>query len=146
MVKVIAGGELKVMQFICNLAGQHHAVPVYSALGQYEDDQLTAGVIYHNHMGNDIGASIGVAKGHVLSRRFVFAMYRLPFCVLEVNRITVRVRESNRPSIELAEDFGFALEGTIRQGYPDGEDMLLYGMLKQECRWLKLAKRYGTED
>lgn len=143
MVKVTSDNKYNVLKFICNLAGEGVAVPVHSALGQYEDEALTAGVIYHNNMGNDIGASIGVAKGHVLSRKFVFAMYDFPFRVLHVNRITVRIRESNYPSIKLAGDFGFSLEGVIRQGYRDGEDMLLFGMLKQECRWLRLAKRYG---
>lgn len=145
MVDVVQDSKTKILRFICELTGETFSVPVYSALGQYEGDRLTAGVIYHNHMGHDIGASIGVAPGSTLSRRFVFSMFHVPFYMLGANRITARIRESNTRSAQLVYRLGFRLEGTVRQGYKDGEDMLLFGMLKQECRWLRLAKRYGME-
>lgn len=130
------------MEFICDLSGDPY-VRFDSSLGQFNDGALTAGVIYHGQTKNDIGASIAVAPGETLSRRFVFAMFHFPFVSMDKSRITVCVRASNLKSRKLAADLGFTHEGTKRHGYPDGEAMMIYGLLREECKWLNLARRYG---
>jgi RimJ/RimL family protein N-acetyltransferase len=35
------------------------------------------------------------------------------------------------------EHVGFIQEGVIRQAFEDGEDAILYGMLKSECKWIR---------
>lgn len=55
-----------------------------------------------------------------------------------LNRCTVNIRASNVPSQRLAKAWGFVYEGTKRKGYepPKIEDMQIYGLLKEECRWI----------
>jgi RimJ/RimL family protein N-acetyltransferase len=32
---------------------------------------------------------------------------------------------------------GFTQEGVLREAFEDGEDAILYGMLKSECKWIR---------
>lgn len=38
---------------------------------------------------------------------------------------------------------GFTYEGNMRGAYPSGADALIYGMLRQECRWIDGFSREG---
>jgi RimJ/RimL family protein N-acetyltransferase len=53
--------------------------------------------------------------------------------------VTGLVRVDNIEARRFDENLGFVQEGIIRRGADDGTDMILYGMLKEECRWLELA-------
>jgi RimJ/RimL family protein N-acetyltransferase len=48
-----------------------------------------------------------------------------------------------KQSIKLAEKLGFQKEGTLRQMFPP-DDAVLLGMLRSECKWLKIKdNNYG---
>lgn len=125
---------------------------IYSSLIQYErgpngGGEVTAAVMYHDCIGHDTRISIGVKDGRSLSRRFVWAMSDYAFVRMGVDRVSVNIEQSNRRSLKFAVHYGFVLEGTKRRGYANGENMIMMGILKEECRWLALAKRYGeTQD
>lgn len=142
MIQVHSASANNVMHFICDLADEN-PVEAFAALGQYDGLEMTAGVIYHGQTLCDIGASIAVSPKHKLSRRFVCAMFHFPFIEMSKRRITVCIRPSNSKSQNLARKLGFKYEGMKRKAYPDGEDMLIFGMLKEECKWLQIARRYG---
>lgn len=61
------------------------------------------------------------------------------FFGLGFRRATVEVESSNTASIRLAEGVGFVLEGARRCGARDGSDLLVFGMLRNECRFFKEA-------
>lgn len=59
------------------------------------------------------------------------------FDYLPINRITARIFDSNRPSMELADSLGFDHEGTLRDHvFHAGEyvDMRYYGLLEDDWR------------
>jgi RimJ/RimL family protein N-acetyltransferase len=43
---------------------------------------------------------------------------------------------SNETAKKFDEHVGFIQEGVIREAFEDGEDAILYGMLRSECRYL----------
>lgn len=55
-----------------------------------------------------------------------------------LNRCNSNIRISNAASIKLTKAYGFQFEGVKRDGYvaPQKEDMVLLGLLKDECRWI----------
>ena len=71
-----------------------------------------------------------------LNRDFLFAMFDYPFNQLGVNRITGLVAKKNKEARRFDEHLGFKYEGNMRHALAD-DDMLIYGMLKRECKWLK---------
>jgi hypothetical protein len=52
-------------------------------------------------------------------------------------RITAMARPDNPKSIRILEHLGFRYEGYLRMGIDGRWDGLLYGMLRDECRWIR---------
>jgi hypothetical protein len=100
--------------------------------------EIVAAVIYENFI-RDISIDVHIAIEGRMTPEFLGEIFRYPFQQLRVRRLTAKVAASNATSRRFVERLGFRLEGTIRQQLPDLEDLLIYGMLESECRWLVLG-------
>jgi RimJ/RimL family protein N-acetyltransferase len=54
---------------------------------------------------------------------------------LGVQRVTGYVPASNAAALRFDRHLGFVEEGRLREALPGGEDVIVLGMLKRECRW-----------
>lgn len=52
-------------------------------------------------------------------------------------RVTAKISAANTKSIRAALRAGFVYEGTMRRASEDGENLNIYGMLREECKWLR---------
>lgn len=88
--------------------------------------------------GNSIDIhTFAAVSGRWLTRPFIRAVFEYPFLQLGVRRITGRTCIHNEPVNRFVKACGFTLEGVIREAwYSDGSDMLVWGLLKRECRFL----------
>lgn len=108
-----------------------------SAIGWERDGKLTAAVVFDQFYWPSI-------SGHIASdgsrqwacRGFILAMFDYPFRQLECVRITAPVAEGNDKAIQFLERLGFVREGCLRRALPDGRDRLIYGILKEDCKWI----------
>lgn len=108
----------------------------YSAIGLERDGQILAAVIYNHYTGPNVMTSIAGAPGRRwLTRDYLRAIFRYPFVQLEVRRITALVATRNAESRRFVEHLGFTIEGLMRHAEVD-DDLMVYGMLRQECRYL----------
>jgi RimJ/RimL family protein N-acetyltransferase len=57
-----------------------------------------------------------------------------------LKRLNSFINISNKRSIEITERIGFKREGLMRQAGPDREDVVVLGMVKEECPWLTPQK------
>lgn len=106
-------------------------------LGVYEDGKIIAGVVYNLYNGPSLCMHVAADPGKKwLTKQFLFNFFAYPFIQLGCNRVTGLVRVDNIEARRFDEHLGFVQEGVIRRGASDGTDMILYGMLKEECRWL----------
>jgi len=111
------------------------------ALGLEENGKLIAGVVFNWYTGASICMHVAAEPGkRWLTRDFLFRVFAYPFLQLECNRVTGLVRTDNLTAQRFDEQLGFVREGVIRKGATDGTDFILYGMLKEECRWLELKR------
>lgn len=107
------------------------------AIGVEEDGELIAGVAYNMYTGAAICMNVAATPGkRWTTKEFMYAFFAYPFVQLKCRRVTGLVRESNSAARKFDEHVGFIQEGVIRQAFEDGEDAILYGMLKSECRYL----------
>ena len=96
-----------------------------------------ATVLYNDHRPN-INISMHVAgTGHWLSRTALDVFFSYPFIDLGVRRVTGFVTRKNKKARRLNEKLGFVQEGCIRQAAYNGDHLMVYGMLRKDCRWLK---------
>lgn len=99
-------------------------------------------VLLYNHYNKpNIGIHVAAREGALWCYpEILFHIFNYPFGELGCERVTAPIWSTNRASIQTVEALGFTLEGTLRRAGPKGEDQLLYGMLKTECRWLTTRK------
>lgn len=125
------------------------AVPMFEAgIGTHWDDasclilekdgDITAVAVYNRfYPMNSVEISIASSGGRRwLTRPFLSAVFRTPFIEWNMRRVGSSISADNTDSIRFCEHLGYTREGCIRQGAPNGQDLLLYGMLKEECPYL----------
>jgi RimJ/RimL family protein N-acetyltransferase len=137
---ILAGKDELVTQWVTerikdfSVSGKGH-----SAIGLMDGDgQILAGVVYDMFRGYDVQMHIATTKDRKwMTKTFLHECFRYPFLQLGVKRVTGLVPASNEDARRFDEHLGFKLEGRVRLGCPDGDDLLIYGMLKDECRWIR---------
>lgn len=76
-----------------------------------------------------------------ITKKFLFAIFWCPFVQFGVRHIACAIEASNAPSVNLCTRMGFREEGRMREAAVNGEDVIMMGMLKRECRWLGLGPK-----
>lgn len=110
-----------------------------SALGFVLGDELIGGAVYHNYRSPNIEVSLATTSPLWANRKTLYCGFHYPFNLLGCKRITLLVDSTNQKSISLVERLGFVREGLMREARPN-DDLLVYGMLKSECKWLNYGK------
>jgi RimJ/RimL family protein N-acetyltransferase len=105
---------------------------VLAAVGS--DGSLLGAVLYTNFRDQSIEMTSAGTPGW-LTRTHLREFFGYPFNQLGVRRVTGIVHRKNKHARNINERLGFKLEGVCRHGFKDG-DAMIYGMLKQECRWI----------
>lgn len=114
-------------------------------VGQYREDgePLWAVAAYgfsrsHHDCKLDIATNVKGLFSRDLFVRMATQVFHDLFLRAKLLRCTAEVRVSNKASIRLVEAWGFSKEGFRPDGAgrPKVEDLYLYGMLKDECRWI----------
>ncbi len=104
------------------------------AIGYEVDGELRAGVVYTNFNGANVFASIAIDGG--MNRRFLYAIFYNPFIAWGCRHITCAIEASNERSIRLCSHMGFTERGRLPESAINGEDVIIMGLLKRDCRWL----------
>lgn len=105
-----------------------------SAIGFVKKGKIIGGVVYHNYRGTGIEASIYTTERWA-NKHTLFHIFAYPFITLECLRFSAVTRSRNQSARTFLEKLGFEQEGDIRSAFRD-DDGILYGMLKNECRWV----------
>lgn len=108
------------------------------SIGVIEDGEIVGGVVYSMFTGNGIMMNVASSNRRWLTRTFLRAAFAYPFRQLGCTRVSGLVRVDNVDAQRFDEHLGFVREGLIREGDDDGTDLIMYGMLRRECRWLNI--------
>lgn len=113
-----------------------------------DKDEFLAVTVFSSYSGTNIDMHIAARpKSHWLSRSYFNAAFELPFLVLEVPRVTGLIRAENLDAQRFVSRLGFQYEGRMRKAFPDGGDLVLYGLLREEYLkhpWSKNETSRGT--
>lgn len=116
----------------------------YTAIGLAANNgELIAGVVYQNYIKTSIDVHIAAIGRRWATREFLGECCRYPFLTLGCRRMTGLVPARNEEGARFDEKFGFTYEGRIRKILPNGDDLIVYGMLREECRWLNVGIKHG---
>lgn len=106
-----------------------------------DDIGLKVAFMYNHFVWPNIGIHVVAREGTLWCYPdILYHAFAYPMLQLDCRRVTAPVKSTNLASIKMVTALGFTLEGTLRRAGPEGEDTLLYGMLREECRWLQRKK------
>jgi RimJ/RimL family protein N-acetyltransferase len=113
----------------------------FEAIGVVRDRQLIAGVVYTDYReiasGEHDIRMCCAGEGPWLTKSTLRVFFEYPFHQIRCVRVTALSAKANRKSRDLATRLGFKEEGCVRHGLGTGKDMMVYGLLKHECRWIR---------
>ncbi|HCU58442.1 MAG TPA: hypothetical protein DIC64_00485 [Alphaproteobacteria bacterium] len=105
-------------------------------LGVKMGKQLIAGIVFHDiRPRTDVWLTIFSTDKKWCNKRVLRAIFDIAFNFLECRRASVRVDAFNKKSRKLVEGLGFIKEGVLRRFEDNGNDGIIYSMLKNECVW-----------
>lgn len=113
------------------------------AIGHVIDGQLIAAVTYNNFRVRPDGSFITVEMGifsidkRWATRAYLEAIFIYPFIQLGLERVQTNCSAQNEGIIMFNKKIGFKPEGYHRKAWPLGGDAISFGMLKEECIWLR---------
>ena len=118
------------------------------AIGVVVRNRLEAVAIYHHFRPNvpDIEMTMLAHSPRWATKGAIQFLLAYPFETLKCARITCLVGRKNKRSRRLIEGLGWKLEGTHRHAWDGKQDLMSYGMLREECRWLDVVNVREEDD
>jgi len=107
------------------------------AIGAARAGEIVACVVFDEF--TRVGCQMAIASdGHKrwLTREYIVRTFCYPFVQCGLGRVGSLVSVENVQAIKLNQWMGFKQEGVIRQSGVHGEDMIAFGMLRDECRFV----------
>lgn len=139
--RILYGQDKLVKDFVASrIKNFHDDVPegLYAAFGIIQDDKLIAGAVFHDFRPPiSIQESFASISPTWATKTTLRVLFSYPFLHCKVRRMNSLIAADNLESRDLTERLGFKQEGVVRQGTDNGEDLIIYGMLKEECKWIK---------
>lgn len=137
MKRIVWSDTARVMRYVADRIGEDEILRC-AGIGLEEDGELIAGVLFQDHCGPNILMHVASdSSKRWMTPAYLCASFRYPFEQLGVRRITGLVRADNFAAQKFDEHLGFVREGVMREAASDGMDMIVYGLLKRDCRFLE---------
>lgn len=109
-----------------------------ATIGLERDGELVAVAGYNQFTPKSCAVHFSIDKGIYPPRNFIWFVHYYPFVQAGVNVMLAMVRAENQRIIKLAEHLGYTLHCKI-----DEAGLLLYGLSKQNCKWIGI--NYGRK-
>lgn len=113
------------------------------AIGLVLDDKLISAVTYSNFQTNDKGELFSCEMGifsidkRWCNRQYLRTVYEYPFAQLRLKRVLTVCSAEDEGVIMFNKRLGFKQEGLHRKGWFTGCDAISWGMLREDCKWLR---------
>lgn len=124
----------RIAEWLGERLGEKFSTP-YTVIGGLQNDALACAWLFNHYNGRNI--EVSVASDGSVDRGFIMAAADYVFNQLKCERASCHVSENNHKSIAFIERIGWKREGFRENWYEDGSGAFLYGMKKEDCKWLK---------
>lgn len=132
----IVSDPLRVFDFLSTLMPLSLTTGI-QGLGLERDGELIAGTLYEGFSGPNVWVHLGAIPGkRWMTREYLHYCFYYPFVEMGVKRMSGYVNASNHEARRLDEHLGYELEATLKGAAPDGDDVLIYVMWRDKCRFL----------
>ena len=110
-----------------------NSLRVFLALAILWEGKLVGTLLFHDgYASKDVWWTIYTTDKHWCQRRFLRQFFKVAFDDLNCRRIGILVQEDNKSSLKLVRRIGFQEEGRLRCIGENGEDCLVFSLLKSD--------------
>lgn len=110
----------------------------YRCLGVRRDGEWKAAILCDRFSKIECQMHIYAEPGFMwASPELCRTAFAFPFILLDRRRITVETPVTHPRMIRINRKLGFIEEGVKRCAADDGSDAIIFGMLREECKWIK---------
>ena len=113
----------------------------YTAIGIVDDQSIIGGAVFNNYRHPNIEVTFATSTPRWCSRSILRGIFAYPFLQLKCSRLTAVTEAKNQSVRTFLLHLGFREEGQMRRAFPNGEDAVIHGMLREECRWLEESRQ-----
>jgi len=110
-----------------------------SFIGFVEDNKVIGGLLFTDYDSNNIYIHLALDHPRICQKRFIKLMFSYCFNQLRCGRVTACTVDGAKRTEKLIEGIGFVKEGVVRKAFKRDSDYVdteVYGMLKNECKWI----------
>ena len=130
--------EVRVMEFIVSRCGlnSYWKDPVTFAILD-ERGEIVAAALFEGFRETWCNMHTAILPGFSLTRKELKHAFSIPFHAFGLRKVLGIVPANNQAAIEFNTRLGFKCEGILTDATPDGEDILLFALNKDQCRWIR---------
>lgn len=115
----------------------YSALPEGNCIGFRLGTKLVGGCIFTDFTGFDVTLNIASESPLWARRKNLILLSKCVFEHFNCIRATAKVPRRLKKQRKLYEKLGFKLEGVRRKAFDGRQDLFYFGMLKDECPWLR---------
>ncbi len=123
-----------VAEWVSERCGGGRVYVPFVAVGVVNNNQITAGAIFHSYTGRDVTVTGASARPSLRLRSAIKAGISYAFDQLQVARVSAEIELANVRMVRLAEGLGFVREGVKRKAAPNGKHVGVFGLLKKDFK------------
>jgi RimJ/RimL family protein N-acetyltransferase len=143
---VLFGADDMVKHVVMRGLGQMSNIDQYGpsvALGIVRNRKIVGGAIYNEFTGWSCAVTVFVDSPFWCKPETLCTLYTYPFCQLNCTRVEALIGRNNRKARRIMKHMGWTEEGCHPLRFNGVEDAISYGMLRQNCRWLRENQQDG---
>ena len=127
-----------IAKWVCDGLGENADwLDTHTTYGFAQGGKMLGGLIFHSYRPNvEVWWTVYTVDKRWCNRRMLRAMFDLAFNKLKCRRISLLVSKSNAASLNFVKKLGFQQKGMFRAYRENGDDCCIFGMLKNECKWI----------
>lgn len=110
------------------------------------DNKLVGGLALNFDSVFEGTLSIYTDSRHCLTPRILRELFHWAFVERRLARLTCQIAKRNKRARRLVEGLGFKMEGVKRRGFDGRRDAIVYGLVAEDCRWLKPRTRSDSDQ
>lgn len=102
----------------------------------FNGKKIVAIVLFHDFQGGNVGMTIASDSPKWCSRGRLRQIFDTVFSKWDCRRATAITTGKNQKSRKFLKRLGFRREGIMKKFFSNKEDMYIFGMLKENCKWV----------
>lgn len=137
MKRLITDDRERVGKWVAERVGRKTPWVTEGAIGLEKDGELIAGIVIDGHAPDARGSMHCAGEGkYWLTREFLHACFDYVFNFLNLKVLINPVSASNEASLKFTKHIGFEVIGRFDKAWDGKEDLVLFSMSRDQCRWI----------